>query len=91
MANALHVLVSGRVQGVGFRYALRAEAMRLGLTGWVRNRMDGSVEAFIEGRRDRLEQILAWCGEGPSWAQVTEVSHEWQDGEARHESFEIRR
>lgn len=90
MFDVLHVVLSGRVQGVGFRYAARAEAARLGLTGWIRNRSDGRVEARFEGETDRLAQILAWCREGPSWASVSDVQHEYTRAEARHESFEIR-
>lgn len=90
MGEALHVIVSGYVQGVGFRYATRTEALRLGLRGWVRNRADGTVEAWFEGPRPALEAALAWCRIGPRWASVSGVQHEWSMGEARHESFEIR-
>jgi len=89
--DVLHVVVSGRVQGVGFRYAARVEAVGLGLTGWIRNRADGSVEARFEGARNPLEQILAWCRQGPAWASVTGVAHEWSHAENMHETFEIRR
>jgi len=91
VSDTLHVVVSGRVQGVGFRYAARAEAVRLGLTGWVRNRPDGKVEACFEGPKDRLDQMLAWCGTGPAWSEIAEVCHEWHCGGAEHETFEIRR
>ena len=90
MGDGLHVIISGYVQGVGFRYATRAEALRLGLRGWVKNRADGAVEAWFEGPRPALEQALAWCQTGPRWASVTDVQHEWSMGEVRHESFEIR-
>jgi len=90
VGEALHVIVSGYVQGVGFRYATRTEALRLGLRGWVRNRADGTVEAWFEGPRSALEAALAWCRTGPRWASVTGVQQAWSTGEARHESFEIR-
>ena len=90
MTDSLHVVISGRVQGVGFRYSARAEALRLGLCGWVRNRADGCVEAFFEGPKERLEQMLSWCGTGPSWASVAGVESRWSSGEAHHDCFEIR-
>ncbi len=75
----LHVVVEGRVQGVGFRYAAEREAKRLGLAGWVRNRHDGAVEAVFEGPRDTLEQMLDWCRRGPSFAKVVRVAESWTD------------
>jgi acylphosphatase len=64
-----HLIVGGRVQGVGYRDALRLEAGRLGVTGWVRNRIDGSVEAVIQGRREALEGLLRWARSGPPAAR----------------------
>lgn len=64
------IRVRGRVQGVGFRDALRAEAMALGVRGWVRNRTDGSVEAVMQGDEAALERLLAWARRGPALAQV---------------------
>lgn len=68
-----HVVVSGRVQGVGFRYFTVAEARRLGLRGWVRNAPDGSVEIVAEGPPERLRELVAWCRHGPPSAHVSEV------------------
>ena len=70
---AKHLKISGRVQGVGFRYAMSEEAARLGVTGWVRNRRDGTVEAVIDGGPDAVEAVLAWARRGPRGASVTEV------------------
>ena len=66
-----HVIVRGTVQGVGFRYWTRAEALRVGVTGWVRNRLDGTVEAEIEGSAEAVEAMLRWLSSGPTSAQVT--------------------
>jgi acylphosphatase len=63
--EALHFAVRGRVQGVGFRYAMTVEARRLGLTGWVRNRRDGSVEAFACGVPAALDALVEWAERGP--------------------------
>ena len=70
---AKHLKISGRVQGVGFRYSMSEEAERLGVTGWVRNRSDGTVEAVIDGAPDAVEAVLAWARRGPRGASVTEV------------------
>ncbi|MGA7757289.1 MAG: acylphosphatase [Ilumatobacteraceae bacterium] len=67
-------IVSGRVQGVFFRDSCRAEAQRLGVRGWVRNRSDRTVEVVAEGRRDVIDQFLDWCRHGPPRAQVTGIA-----------------
>ncbi len=68
-----HVIVHGSVQGVGFRYWTRAEAARLGVTGWVRNRPDGTVEAEIEGEQAAVTALETWLSRGPSEASVTGI------------------
>ena len=70
----VRVIVSGRVQGVGFRWYCREEAMRRSLTGFVRNLPDGRVEAAFEGEPDAVDALVVWCGRGPRWASVSEVS-----------------
>ena len=67
------IRVTGRVQGVGFRDALCAEALRLGVRGWVRNRADGSVEACLQGDDDAVERLITWSRRGPALAQVRAV------------------
>lgn len=91
MTDRLHVLISGRVQGVGFRYATWDQAELLGLTGWVRNLHDRRVEAEFEGTRAALEAMLAWCRRGPAGAHVTEVTVHWEQGELLFQDFSIRR
>jgi acylphosphatase len=71
--------IRGKVQGVFFRESTRMEATRLGLTGWVRNRQDGSVEAVAEGESAVLEDFIRWCHQGPPTARVTDVVR--SDGE----------
>ena len=68
-----HLQISGRVQGVGFRYHMRRVANEFGITGWVRNRRDGSVEAMVAGAPDAVEKIIAWARRGPGHAVVTTV------------------
>lgn len=69
-----HVVITGRVQGVGFRLWVEAEAVSRGLAGWVRNRRDGSVEAVFQGEDDVVGAMLEACWEGPSMARVTNVA-----------------
>lgn len=71
---AIRILVSGRVQGVGFRYWTVEEARRLGLDGWVRNRQDGTVEILVIGAAQSLSQMTQACRQGPSAARVAAVA-----------------
>jgi acylphosphatase len=90
MASSYRFAVSGQVQGVGFRYAAMAQARRLGLTGWVANRSDGSVEGVAAGDDDALGRFREWLQRGPPAARVRGV--EWHTSEAPLEAgFEIRR
>jgi acylphosphatase len=68
-----HLLIRGRVQGVWYRESMRQEAERLGVTGWVRNRRDGSVEAMVQGETAQVEALIAWAWQGPPAAEVTDV------------------
>jgi len=70
---AKQLKISGRVQGVGFRYSMVEEARLLGLNGWVRNRRDGTVEAMVDGPPQAMDAILAWARRGPPGARVTDV------------------
>jgi acylphosphatase len=77
---AIHAHISGRVQGVGFRYSCRTEARRLGLSGWVRNEWNGDVEVWAEsaatGGAEKLAQFLQWLHRGPPGARVDSVDCE---------------
>ena len=73
MIAALHLLIQGRVQGVGFRHAMCRQAEALGLAGWVRNRRDGDVEAVVVGPPEQVDLLYAWTRRGPSGARVTSV------------------
>ena len=81
-----HLQISGRVQGVGFRYHMCRVAIEFGVTGWVRNRRGGSVEAMVEGAPDAVEKIIAWARRGPGHAVVTAV--EINEGNGSYERFD---
>ena len=68
-----HLIVIGRVQGVGYRDAMRDAAEKQNVTGWVRNRRDGGVEALLQGVPEAVEALIAWARRGPSMARVTEL------------------
>lgn len=70
---AKHLVIHGRVQGVGFRESMRWEAERLGVTGWVRNRRNGTVEAVVGGSVEAVAAIVQWAHRGPPAASVTRV------------------
>jgi len=89
--RALHVWVSGRVQGVFFRDSTRRRAVELGLGGWVKNLPDGRVEALFVGDATACERALEFVRRGPSGAHVTGVRHEWEAPSGPPmRSFEIR-
>jgi acylphosphatase len=83
--------VTGRVQGVSYRAATASEARRLGLVGWVRNRVDGSVELEVEGQDDRVAALLTWCEHGPPDARVAKVDIEERTPTAEDAAFTVRR
>ena len=76
MNEARHLVIHGRVQGVGFRYHMICEAERLGLTGWVRNRHEGTVEAIIIGTAEQIAVLLAWSHKGSPLAHVEHIEVE---------------
>jgi acylphosphatase len=88
---AFYALISGRVQGVGFRYSCCHEARRLGLSGWVRNTINGDVEVWAEGSREKLDALLAWLRQGPPGARVDAVHYDTRRPTGKHRDFGITR
>ncbi len=86
----VHVYIGGIVQGVSFRYYTLLEALRAGATGWVRNLPDGRVEAVIEGEEATIDQMLAWCREGPRGGQVDHVDVLPETATGEFQGFRIR-
>lgn len=84
-----HILISGRVQGVCFRMETERTAVRLDVSGWVRNRPDGTVEAVIEGDSDDIEKMLSWCRQGPPQSRVDHVDVRWEVFSGKYTGFDI--
>lgn len=84
-----HVLISGKVQGVYYRLETREQAIAAGVTGWVRNRPDRSVEGVFEGARESVEKLIAWCRKGPPMASVREVQVKWEPCRNEFDRFDI--
>lgn len=85
----LHALITGMVQGVGFRYFVLQQAQELGLAGWVRNRWDGRVEVTAEGPHDTLNQLLLRLRRGPISARVDDVQYEFSDSQGEFKQFGV--
>ena len=89
MADEARVLISGLVQGVGYRHSAYRKALELGLHGWVRNLSNGDVEAVLQGDRARIERMLEWCRRGPALARVDRVDTNWQTATTEYADFQI--
>lgn len=89
MAKQIHCIVRGRVQGVFYRASTQREAKRLGVTGWVKNRPDGSVEIVAEGEDEALREFLGWVQRGPTAARVEKVDTRWRGFSGEFGEFRI--
>lgn len=87
--SRVHLIIEGRVQGVWFRDSTRREAVALGVSGWVRNRREGTVEVLAEGPEDRVNKLVSWCHAGPPAAKVSGVRETRYDLQGEFTSFEI--
>ncbi|MCF8128942.1 MAG: acylphosphatase [Deltaproteobacteria bacterium] len=84
-----HLIIEGRVQGVWFRESTRRQAVRLGVSGWVKNRPEGTVEALLEGPEEAVLRLVAWCGRGPSAAGVTGIHETEEPWRGEFDSFDV--
>jgi len=90
MKKNVHVIISGRVQGVWFRASTKQKAEQLELTGWVRNTQDGCVEAIFEGEEDHIKDMLDWCNQGPPLAKIEKVIVKNQNPTNGFDGFSIK-
>ena len=84
-----HVIISGKVQGVCYRMETQHAAEQAGVSGWVKNRFDGTVEAVFEGEKEQVDQIIEWCRKGPPLSSVSNVSIRWESFTDEFPGFEI--
>ncbi|HHH81954.1 MAG TPA: acylphosphatase [Chloroflexi bacterium] len=89
-AKRAHLWISGRVQGVNFRYYTSQEAQARGLKGWVRNLWDGRVEAVFEGEEQAVDSMIEWCRKGPPAARVEDIQVSWENPTGEFDRFGIR-
>ena len=85
-----HAMISGSVQGVFYRLKTQRIASELSLGGWVKNKIDGTVEAVFEGDRIQVEAVLKWCRKGPPGSAVADVEIRWEPYTGSYTTFEIR-
>ena len=90
MKSSVHVIISGRVQGVWFRASTKQKAEELGLTGWVRNTSDGNVEAVFEGEDNLVKEMISWCHRGPILSKVEKVEVTKQNVTNAFDKFSVR-
>lgn len=86
----VRLLISGQVQGVFFRACTRDKAAQEGVTGWVRNLVDGRVEVLLEGSTERVDRVIAWCQQGSPGSRVDQVDMQYQPYQGEFSSFDIR-
>ncbi len=89
----VHIFISGFVQGVGFRQFVKRNALKLGLTGWVKNLQDNRVEALFVGSKENIEKVISICRKGPFLSEVKDVNVIWEEnppaGGEKYEGFKI--
>ena len=90
MKKQLHIIVSGRVQGVFFRANAQKQARKLNLKGWCKNLPDRTVEILLEGEESQLEKFLVWCRKGPMFARVDNIETKWKRATGEFNLFSIR-
>lgn len=88
--SACSVVIRGRVQGVGYRMAMVEAALARGVSGWVRNRRDGTVEAVVQGDEASVDEMLEWCRRGPPGSRVTAIATRALDADPALLTFELR-
>lgn len=85
-----HIIVEGRVQGVGYRANTRRMANQLKLKGWVRNLRDGRVEIMVEGEEEMVDRLIQWCHRGPTSAYVSKVTSEKSEPQRDFDRFRVK-
>ncbi len=87
---SVHILVSGKVQGVAFRYNARNIASQLGVGGWIKNLPNGKVELMAEGSKNLVEEMVKWCKKGPRMAVVEDMEVNWLPYSGKYNQFQLK-
>ncbi len=90
MKRRISIIIRGRVQGVSFRYETKFQAKALGLTGWVKNASQDTVEVLAEGEEENLKELARWCAHGPTRSRVDKIDFKWSPKTGEFSSFEIK-
>jgi acylphosphatase len=90
MKRRISITIQGNVQSVNFRYETKFQAKALGITGWVKNAAQGTVEVVAEGDEEKLKELIRWCARGPTRARVDKMNFTWQPKTGEFSSFEIK-
>ena len=88
--HQVHLIISGKVQGVFYRASCEEVAQSLGLKGWVCNLPTGQVEVLAQGEKEKVEKLITWCKKGPLDAKVNDVKVEWEDIKEKFSGFSIK-
>lgn len=91
MIKQARVLISGFVQGVGFRHFIKNKALEFGLTGWVRNLPDGRLETVLQGSKEKINEMIELCKKGPLLSEIEDVEVEWQEEDKQFSDFLIQK
>ena len=89
MNRRVKINIKGKVQGVWYRASAKEEADKLGITGWVKNEIDGSVTVVAEGDEEKLNEFIKWCWIGPVYAKVENIKEEWSEFKGEFKVFKI--
>ncbi|MFO8084841.1 MAG: acylphosphatase [Desulfobacterales bacterium] len=85
-----HAIISGKVQGVFFRMKTQKTAQNHGVSGWVKNKRNGTVEAVFEGEKNSVDSVIQWCKNGPAGSKVDDIDLEWEPYSGEFTEFSIR-
>ena len=90
MKKRVHLVIYGKVQGVWYRASTKEQALKLRLTGWIRNLESGDVEAIFEGEESAIDEIITWCSTGPPLAEVDHITKKFEEYTTEFNDFQIK-
>lgn len=90
MKRRISIIIQGRVQDVNFRYETKFQAKAMGITGWVKNASQDTVEVLAEGEEEKLKDLIRWCAHGPTRSRVDKINFQWSPKTGEFSAFEIK-